>query len=257
MLVGSLALMSGCTAQKTAENTATTAGSSAQLYTRNAVITSAVDAQKLLEEGNARFVGNKVLNDDLSSAKRDDLYKNGQKPFAIIIGCSDSRVPPEVLFDQALGDLFVVRDAGNVVDSIATGSVEYAAEHLKSPLVVVLGHEKCGAVTAAVNGGEIPGSIASIANKIKPSVDKAKAEATPADKLVEKSAELNVENTIVELEKSPIIKELVESGKLTIVGAKYQLATGQVEWYKPAKAEASNAEGTEAAKEAPTAEKQH
>jgi carbonic anhydrase len=124
-------------------------------------------------EGNQRFVSGKITIKDIGPAKREDLAVNGQKPFAVIVSCSDSRVPPEILFDQALGDIFVVRVAGNVLDPVAMGSVEYGAEHLGCPLLVVMGHENCGAVKATVDGGEAPGSISAIVDKIKPSVEKA------------------------------------------------------------------------------------
>lgn len=199
-----------------------------EMYSRQE-ITSGAEAQQLLTEGNKRYINGKVLADDLSSAKRDTL-KKGQKPFAIILSCADSRVPPEVIFDQGLGDVFVIRDAGNVADPVVTGSVEYGAEHLKAPLLVVLGHSSCGAVTATAQGGEVPGSIGSIIAKIKPSVEKAKAVGAVGDQIIEKAAELNVEATMAQLETSPVIKELVEKGKLTIVGAKYNLETGEVGW---------------------------
>ncbi|GAW32237.1 carbonic anhydrase [Carboxydocella sp. JDF658] len=233
LLLGSFTLAGcGSEAQKTGENSGEKAASApaAQVYQRPEIIKNPDEALNLLKDGNARFASDKVLPDNLGDERREELKKNGQHPFAIIVSCSDSRVPPEIVFDQALGDLFVVRVAGNVVDPVATGSVEYAAEHLGTPLIVVLGHEKCGAVTAAVKGGEAPGSIGSIVEKIKPSVEKAKATGLAGDQLVEKTAELNVEASMVELEKSPIIKELVEQGKLKIVGAKYHLGSGQVEW---------------------------
>ena len=143
----------------------------APVYKRTEIISSSDTAKQLLIEGNARFISGKTLSKDLSSTRRIDLMKNGQHPFAVIVSCSDSRVPPELLLDQALGDLFVIRVAGNVITPVELGSVEYAVEHLKAPLVVVLGHEGCGAVTAAVQGGEIPGSISAITDKIKPAVD--------------------------------------------------------------------------------------
>ncbi|MDA8234492.1 MAG: carbonic anhydrase [Clostridia bacterium] len=137
-----------------------------------------------------------------------------------------------MVFDQALGDLFVVRTAGNVVDPVAIGSVEYALEHLKVPLIVVLGHMKCGAVKATVAGGEAPGSIGAVVAKIKPSFDKVKANGVAGDEAVEETATENVGATIAELKKSPVIKHLLESGKVSIVGAKYHLDTGKVQWFE-------------------------
>lgn len=190
---------------------------------------SPADSLKLLEEGNARFVSGETTTKDISEAKREDLSVAGQFPFAVIVSCSDSRVPPMLIFDQGLGDLFEIRVAGNVVDPVSLGSVEYAAEHLGSQLVVVMGHEKCGAVKATLEGGEAPGSIGSIVERIKPAVEKVKASGVAEDQVYEKSIDENIKNTIAEIEKSPVIEELVASGKLKIVGAKYDLDTGKVE----------------------------
>jgi len=230
-----LVVLSGCmynAQQKTAalaENGSAITDSAAK---RPEVISSADEAKKLLIDGNIRYVKNQPVNKDLGNSRRNELANKGQHPFAVIVSCSDSRVPPEIIFDQALGDLFVVRTAGNVVDPIAIGSVEYAVEHLKAPLIVVMGHMKCGAVKATVEGGEAPGSIGSIVEKVKRSLDKVKAAGVEGEELVEETANENVEATIADLEKSPIIKHLVESGKLKIVGAKYHLGTGQVEWFQ-------------------------
>jgi len=231
VVVLSAALASGCNiaTKSTPEKTLTEAGN-AQTYSRTEVITSGEEAKKLLEQGNTRFSSNKPASKNIGRSRREELKSNGQHPFAVVLSCSDSRVPPEVIFDQALGDLFEVRVAGNVVDAVDLGSVEYAVEHLKTPLIVVMGHEKCGAVTAAVEGGEAPGSIGLIVSKIKPSVDKAKALGVKGEQLVEKTTELNVEASIAELEKSPMIKELVEAKRVKIIGAKYHLGTGQVQW---------------------------
>ena len=140
----------------------------------NNTATSANEALQKLIDGNKRFVTGQFALKDLGDARREELVK-GQKPFAVILTCSDSRVPPEHIFDQGLGDIFVVRNAGNVVDPVTLGSIEYAVEHLLAPLVVVLGHDYCGAVKAAVDGGEAPGSIGAIIAKLLPSVEKAKA----------------------------------------------------------------------------------
>ena len=204
---------------------------STSVYKRIEVISSPDVAKQLLDDGNARFASGKTLSKDLSSTRRMDLVKNGQHPFAVIVSCSDSRVPPEVLYDEALGDLFVVRVAGNIITPVELGSVEYAVEHLKTPLVVVLGHEKCGAVTAAVQGGEIPGSITAIVEKIKPAIDKAKASGATDNDLVEKSADLNVQNAIQDILKSPIIKHAVDAKHVKVLGAKYDLDTGVSQWY--------------------------
>lgn len=186
-------------------------------------------AKQLLIGGNKRFVSGNLSTKDTGPERRRELLK-GQKPFAVIVCCSDSRVPPELLFDQALGDIFVVRVAGNIVDPVAVGSVEYAVEHLNTPLVVVLGHDHCGAVKAAIDGGEAPapGSIGAIVSRILPSVQKAKAAGASGPLLYEKSEDENVRSTIKELFKSPILKHFAEDGRLMIVGAKYFLESGEV-----------------------------
>ncbi len=184
----------------------------------------------MLVQGNIRFMKNKLAVKDLGDTRRQTLTA-GQKPFAVIVGCSDSRVPPELAFDQGLGDLFVVRVAGNVVDPDVLGSVEYAVEHLDAPLVVVMGHEKCGAVKAAVEGGEAPGSIGALIEKIKPSVDKARAQGNAGEELVEISVDENVRSMVTALQSSPILTEAVNDGKLAIVGTKYYLGAGQVVWF--------------------------
>lgn len=223
--LGLTLMLSGCSQQSVNPSTDKSAVSE-----RTEVITSPDEAKKLLAEGNIRFTTGKPANKDLSSARREELVKNGQHPFAVIVSCSDSRVPPELLFDQDLGDLFVVRVAGNVITPVELGSVEYAVEHLKAPLVVVLGHEKCGAVTAAVQGGEVTENIEAIVKKIKPAIDKAKSGGT-TENLVEKTADLNVENAIEDILKSNVIKEAVEAKHLNLLGAKYDLDTGEVAWF--------------------------
>ncbi|GIM30040.1 carbonic anhydrase [Clostridium polyendosporum] len=195
---------------------------------------TAGEAEKAIIEGNKRFVSGKLANKDLSSEVRKDLSKNGQHPFAVVLTCSDSRVAPELVFDQGLGDLFVIRDAGNVVDAIETGSVEYAVEHLNVPLVVVLGHEKCGAVQATIEGGEATPDIEVMINKIKPSLDKIKVENKDAkqEEIASMVEDENAKETVNELLKSSAIKHLVDSGKLKVVAAKYHLESGEVEFLK-------------------------
>lgn len=188
------------------------------------------EALARLLEGNRRFVANKVFHPNESPAARAKLA-TGQSPFAIILGCADSRVPPEVVFDFGLGDLFVVRVAGNIVEDAGVGSIEYAVEHLGTPLVVVLGHERCGAVKAAIealeSGEEAPGHVAELVRKLKPAVDAAKSE--PGDK-AENTMRENVRRMVAELAGlEPILKEKVAEGRLKIVGARYDLDSGVVE----------------------------
>ncbi len=186
-------------------------------------------ALKKLMDGNARFMKDDKEYINWGDVRRKELTK-GQSPFAIILSCSDSRVPPEHVFDQELGDIFVVRVAGNVADPIELGSVEYAAEHLNVPLVMVMGHRSCGAVTAAAAGGKPEGNIAAIVKKITPAVDSAKKRAKDKEAVLDAAIEDNAKLTAKTLiEKSEILKHLVESGKLKIVAGVYDLATGKVD----------------------------
>lgn len=223
IFVLALFLMSGCNTQQ-----ATTTEPIAATYARPDVVASADEAMQLLVEGNDRFISGKPLIKDISDTRKENLVTDGQKPFAVIVTCSDSRLPPELLFDQALGDLFVIRLAGNVVDPVAIGSVEYGVGVLGSPLLVVLGHTKCGAVMATVDGKPVPGSIGSVLEKIQPSADEARATGATGDELVELAVDLNIEAVIAELETSPIVKGLLDEGKLSVVGAKHEMHTGKV-----------------------------
>jgi len=189
-------------------------------------ITTPDEAWAELMRGNRRFVEGKRSVRDFPT-RRGELV-SGQHPFATVITCSDSRVVPEILFDQGLGDLFVIREAGYVADPITLGSVEYGVHHLHTPLLVVLGHSKCGAVTAAVEGGA-EGNIEHIMDMIEPAVETTSESGVTGPELVEITVNAHVKNTIKEiLEKSPVTKELVEKGELQIIGAKYYIDTGEV-----------------------------
>lgn len=193
-------------------------------------ITAEQALQKLMD-GNARFVFGNVSHPDQSVERRAEVI-SGQHPFAIVVGCSDSRVPPEIVFDQGIGDIFVIRTAGEVMDNATLASIEYGAEHLDVPLVVVLGHDSCGAVKATVEGGEAPGHLASLVQAIKPAFEKAKGEASEKE-LLNASININTENIVKQLETSePTLSKLVEEGNLTIVGARYHLDSGVVEVLK-------------------------
>ncbi len=224
-VLATIVVVAGCTAK----NKSAIPANQRQEYERPEKVESAVEAKKLLVEGNERFVSGETAEKDLSGTRRDELTE-GQKPFAVIVCCADSRVPPEHVFDQGLGDIFVVRVAGNVADPVAIGSVEYAVEHLEVPLVVVLGHEKCGAVSATVEGGEAPGSIGAIVEKISPSVEKARGGNLEDEELIEKAVELNVEQTMRDLKASPIVTERRGKEELSILGATYELGSGEVKW---------------------------
>ncbi len=196
---------------------------------------SEIGSQSLtkLMDGNKRFVSGNLSQKDLGDAKRKELAK-GQKPSAIVVTCSDSRVSPELLFDQGLGDIFVVRVAGNVVDPVALGSIEYAAEHLQSPLVFVLGHEKCGAVSATLETletkGKAEGNIGEIIKKIMPAAVAAKKKGGTKDDILEAAIKENIKNTSKEImQKSTIIQHLVHENKLNIAAGEYSLQTGHVE----------------------------
>lgn len=202
---------------------------------------NATDALQILKDGNKRYVEEKMENYDLGDIKREELTK-GQKPFAVVITCSDSRVVPEYIFDQGIGDIFVIRVAGNVIDTDEMASIEYGVEHAGASLVVVLGHESCGAVTAAVEA-EAQGSaetdaknknISALLEKIQPSIDEAKAlNLHNEDEIIDKAIDLNIETGVKQLEESSeILKESIESGKVQVVGAKYLLDSGEVSWFE-------------------------
>lgn len=186
---------------------------------------TADEALARLKAGNERFVTGQVIHPNAGADRRAEVAK-GQKPYAIVVGCSDSRVGPEVVFDQGLGDLFVVRTAGNVVDDVSLGSIEYAAEHFGVPVIFVLGHTRCGAVAAAVAGGEAPGHVGSVVEKIKPAVEETKGKEGDA---VDNAVRANVRNVVIQLRRAgPILSGLVKSGKLRVVGGCYDLDTGKV-----------------------------
>lgn len=188
------------------------------------------DALQKLMDGNKRYAAGALAKKDLGTDKRKQLTK-GQKPFAIIITCSDSRVPPELLFDQGLGDIFVVRVAGNVVDPIALGSIEYGAEHLNSPLLFILGHTKCGAVQATLEAkGKPEGNIGAIVKKIQPAAAAAKKKGGSHDEIFEAAIRENMKNVYKDvMANSTIIPHLVHEGKLKIVAGEYNIETGKVE----------------------------
>jgi carbonic anhydrase len=180
-----------------------------------------MDELNKLFEGNKRFVSGQMKAKDLKKSRESVI--NGQKPFVTIVSCSDSRVVPEFIFDADIGELFIVRLAGNIADSCALGSVEYGTEHLHTPLLVVLGHEKCGAVTAACKGFCENNYISDVVKKITPAVCKAGKDN------VEYTIDENIRCVKAYLEStSNVIKELVEHKKLKIVGMKYSLTDGSV-----------------------------
>ncbi len=195
---------------------------------------SARQSQERLIEGNKRFAGNKMSHPTQTEKRRAQLATEGQEPFAIILGCADSRIPPEIIFDQGLGDLFVIRVAGNVVDDLVLASIEYAAAHLGTPLIVVLGHSKCGAVAASIAGGQADGHLGGLVELIQPAI--AKSNSGNCTCCCEGDQARRVEMANVWLMKeqlrqaAPILANLVTERKLSVVGAHYDQSTGLVEW---------------------------
>jgi carbonic anhydrase len=180
-----------------------------------------------LKAGNDRHVSKKYLHPHQTEARQKELA-TGQNPPAAILSCADSRVPPEIVFDQGLGDIFTVRVAGNVADDTETASLEYAAEHVHCPVIVVLGHQHCGALTAAVEGGTPHGHLPTLMNDLKPAVD---ASARMTGDRVENAIRLNVEFVVRQLRESkPVLGEMVAAGHLKIVGGVYSLDTGRIAW---------------------------
>ena len=182
-------------------------------------------ALKRLMDGNQRFVQQLGEHPDQSRARIKEVAQ-AQHPFAALLSCADSRVPPEILFDEGIGDLFDIRVAGNIVTPEVLGSLEYAVELLGTPLIMVLGHERCGAVTAAVQGKVLPGYIGSFVKAIKPAISKTEGE---ADELVDNAVVANVQYQINKLKQnSTILSQQLLDGKLKIVGGRYDLDTGEV-----------------------------
>lgn len=198
-----------------------------------------IPADKALERllaGNARFVANDPERSTLTSQARRNELTDGQSPFAIILGCSDSRVPAEIVFDQGLGDLFVIRVAGNIVAASQVGSVEFAAAKFDTRLVVVLGHTQCGAVIATVDELLRPSemqskNLRSIVDRVRPSVETLLATElrNDHDELVRQAVRANVRASVQQLRHgSDILEKLIEEEGLRVVGAEYSLETGEV-----------------------------
>jgi carbonic anhydrase len=197
---------------------------------------SAAEALRILKEGNKRYVEGQARHPHQDRVRRAVTSTRGQHPLATVLGCADSRVPPEIIFDQGLGDIFVVRVAGNVSATDEIGSIEYAVDHLNTPLVVVLGHTQCGVVKAVVDDAKLPPNIAALVGPIKPAVAKAREDHPDAAKDVLLNAAIidNVWQSMADmLANSPIIREKVKDGQVRLVGALYDLDTGKVQWLGP------------------------
>lgn len=196
-------------------------------------ISSPEAALAALKEGNERFVSGKMVERDLQGEVSETA--GGQKPFAIVLGCIDSRVPPEVVFDQGIGDIFSARVAGNFVNEDFLGSMEFATAVAGAKLIVVLGHSGCGAIKGAADRAEL-GNLTAMLHKLEPAVAAVEAEygerTSKNDAFVVRATELNViQGTEAITAQSPVIAELVEKGDLKIVGAMYDIATGKVTFY--------------------------
>ena len=200
----------------------------------NAFALDVDEALMSLKEGNARFVAMKMQHPNLSAGRRIDAAVDGQKPFAVILACSDSRVPVEAIFDRGIGDIFVVRVAGNIaIDPSVIGSIEYGVEHLNSPLLVIMGHTDCGAVKAAISGPPLKGDIRAIQKTIEVVAAKVEKDhpALKGDDLTFAVVKENIFQAIDDISyKSEEVTHMIKKGKLKILPAVYNLRTGVVEW---------------------------
>lgn len=189
-----------------------------------------------LKAGNLRYVSGKAIHPHATAERQKETAKDGQHPYATILSCADSRVPVEVIFDEGIGDLFVVRVAGNVCNVDETGTIEYGTDHLGTPVLVVLGHTMCGAVTAVATDAPLHGSIPQLVSRIKPAVQKARLEHPDlhGKDLVPAATEANIRQAIEDLlKRSEMTRKRVKEGKLKIVGAVYDIETGKIRWLGP------------------------
>ena len=199
----------------------------------------AEEALARLREGNARFVAEERSNHDHIGEARRAQVADGQEPFAIVLGCSDSRVPAELIFDQGLGDLFVIRVAGNIVAATQIGSIEFAAERYHTRLVVVLGHTQCGAIGATLeaieNDSETPSrNLQFIVDRVRPAIEPLfKTElANDRDALAREAVRANIRASVEQLrDGSGLLEDLIQSNGLMIVGAEYSLETGVIDFF--------------------------
>ena len=186
-----------------------------------------------LKEGNQRFCNNQSVHGNLTHERMIETDKQGQHPYATILGCSDSRVPVEAIFDAGIGEIFVVRVAGNVVDTHETGSIEYGVGHAHTPVLVVLGHSHCGAVTAVAQHAHVDGSIKPLVKNIKTAVEEAQKSKGKEfnEEMLEEAIRCNVWLSVKNvLEQSKEVRHLVKEEKLKVVGAYYHIHDGSIEW---------------------------
>lgn len=199
--------------------------------------TSADEALAVLTAGNERWSEGKPSRANVGAARRAELAEKGQKPFATVLTCADSRVPAELLFDQGVGEVFVVRVAGNVARAAEAGTIEYGVEHLGTPVLVVMGHTKCGAVAASASGaaaeGKIHGAVKDLVGGIDPAVERARRlnPGATGDELARLSVNENVWQSVYDvLRGSPAVASMAREGKVKVVGAVYDIASGKVQW---------------------------
>lgn len=189
-------------------------------------VPSADDVLRELKAGNDHHATKRYEHPHQTAARQRELLTT-QHPHAIVLTCADSRVAPEIILDQGLGDLFDIRVAGNVAADAELASIEYAALHLHTPVCVVMGHQRCGAVTAAAESGEMEGHMPSLLALIRPAIDSARGR--PGD-LIDNAVRINVENVVRQVRAAPALAALVNRGAFTVVGAVYSLDTGKVTW---------------------------
>lgn len=211
-------ILIGCNENNNSTNTKNVENSVSEFIIVDTDVSSSDEALQILKEGNARFATDKSVLRNINAERRESL-KNGQNPYAVIVSCSDSRVTPTTVFNAGLGELFDIRLAGNVVDDDALGSIEYAVEHLNTPLIVVMGHQSCGAVTATYNevvkGEKVSGNMESFVKKITPSVNK--------NGTIDDAIHTNIDMVVKEISEDKGIKTLIDQGKVKVVGAYYDL----------------------------------
>lgn len=185
------------------------------------VVTTPQEAIEQLKSGNLEYLSHDTNTGDISDELRTETATNGQHPYAIVVTCSDSRVPAEEIFNAGIGDIFVIRTAGNVIDKFELGSIEYGAEHLGAKVVLVMGHSGCGAVAAAIDGGA-EGNIISIVEEVKEGIG-SETDKTAAENM-------NIAHSYEKVLESEIVNEKLETAELAVVQAKYDIATGEVDF---------------------------
>lgn len=217
LALGSVIFMASCTNKKEEQQI-----NNDEQKTHQIVINTPDEAILELKNGNERFLSNQLINTDYKN--QIEKTKADQHPHTVILSCLDSRVPPEIIFDQGIGNIFVARNAGNIEDLNNIGSMEFATKLKGTKLIVVMGHKNCGAVNGAIANAEL-GNLTQLLDQIKPAI----VENEDSNLMVDETIKNNVKITIADiLEKSPIISELVEEDKVKIVGAYYDLTTGKV-----------------------------